>query len=66
MLCDEGMGLLCRISGSDYELRCLLCFTSMLQDDTRPVLVDGFQRAAHSFTVCWCSSSVGDINDIVE
>ena len=65
MCCDEGMGLLCRIRGSDYELRCLLCFTSMLQDDTHPVLVDGFQRAEHSFTG-FTPSSVGDINDIVE
>ena len=64
-LCQEGKGLLCHVVRSgEYVLRCLHCFTCMLTDDTHTVLIDGFRRGVHSYTVCSCGSSVGNIDNL--
>jgi hypothetical protein len=64
-LCEEGKGLLCHVVCSgEYVMRCLHCFTCMIQDDTHTVLIDGFRRGEHSYTACSCSSSVGNIDNL--
>ena len=35
-LCNEGTGLLCRMPGQGYEMRCLMCVMRMLDEDDTP------------------------------
>ena len=60
-LCDEGVGVLCRIDNA-YELRSLSCVTDMLDDDSPKVLEDGIVRQKWSFVACSVGSSVNNLS----
>ena len=64
-LCDEGVGLLCRIDDV-YELRCLSCVKGMPNDHSPRGFEDGIVRAKWFFVACSMGSSLKDLSSLSE